>query len=193
MNFVSAAQKQLLIYDGKLTDPDMMRLLSEKAAQGVEVRVIGAIGRRAAGVTVAPCPIRLHAQAILRDGEALFLGSQSLRSLELDARREVGLIMEDAAIARRAMETFEADWAESKALPASNAAILPVEMEADAPAPVEAPPAIPPAIVVKEAIKEAIMEAILEKLGDLPDTKNVKLAIKEGAKEALGEMAGIGK
>ena len=192
ISFVTGAEKQILIYDGKLTDLDMMRLLSEKAAQGVEVRLIGAIGRRAAGIVVAPCPMRLHAQAIIRDGVAMFLGSQSLRSLELDARREVGLIIEDAAVARRAMETFEADWAKSKSLPASAIAALPTletETEAEPPALAAATPAVPPTVAVKEVIKEAIMDALLETLHDLPDTKEIKAAVKEGAKEALGAMA----
>ncbi len=37
---------------------------------------------------------RLHVRAIIRDGAAAFVGSQSLRKLELDGRREVGLIID---------------------------------------------------------------------------------------------------
>ena len=74
------------------------------------MRVIGAVGRRAVGVAVAPLRMRLHAQAIVRDGEELFLGSQSLRSIELDARREVGVLLTDPDITRQVMERFEADW-----------------------------------------------------------------------------------
>jgi hypothetical protein len=33
---------------------------------------------------------RLHVRAMARDGDAAFVGSQSLRALELDGRREVG-------------------------------------------------------------------------------------------------------
>ena len=135
--------------------------------------------------------MRLHAQAILRDGEAMFLGSQSLRSLELDARREVGLIIEDPAVARHALETFEADWAKTKSLPASILATLQAEPEIETPASAEAASLAPTPLAVKEVIKEAIMDAILEKLSDMPDAKNVKLAIKEGAKEALSEMTQI--
>ena len=185
MSFVSDAQGQLPIYDGKLTDPDMMRLLSEKAAAGVEVRVIGAVGKRAAGVTVAPCPMRLHAQAIMRDGAAMFLGSQSLRSLELDARREVGLIIEDAAIAARAVEVFESDWSKTKGQMAPLATALPVPDVEET----DAAPAVPPALAAKEIIKEAIMDALLETLRDLPDTKEIKSAVKEAAKEVLGAVA----
>jgi cardiolipin synthase len=46
----------------------------------------------------------------VRDGTAAFVGSQSLRKLELDGRREVGLIVSDTAVAKRMQEVFEADW-----------------------------------------------------------------------------------
>ena len=57
--------------------------------------------------------LRLHARAIIRDGAQAFIGSQSLRKLELDARREVGVIVHDSRIARRMRAVFEADWAEA--------------------------------------------------------------------------------
>jgi phosphatidylserine/phosphatidylglycerophosphate/cardiolipin synthase-like enzyme len=120
-----AARRQLLIYDGKLTDPDVMAILAAKVRQGVEVKVIGSVGKRAAGVQTAAPPMRLHAQAIVRDGEEMFLGSQSLRSLELDARREVGVIVKDPALVRQVTATFEADWA--KAHGEEPGDLLPVE------------------------------------------------------------------
>jgi phosphatidylserine/phosphatidylglycerophosphate/cardiolipin synthase-like enzyme len=49
-------------------------------------------------------------RAIVRDGSTAFVGSQSLRKLELDGRREVGVIVSDTAIAKRMQEVFEADW-----------------------------------------------------------------------------------
>jgi hypothetical protein len=38
---------------------------------------------------------RLHVRAMVRDGRRAFIGSQSLRRLELDERREIGLIIRD--------------------------------------------------------------------------------------------------
>src|SRR5579871_2098070 len=55
---LESAQRQILIYDGKLSDPDIMRLLSAKVRSGVEVRVIGATGKRAVGVQSAPLFMR---------------------------------------------------------------------------------------------------------------------------------------
>ena len=57
--------------------------------------------------------MRLHVRAIVRDGTQAFVGSQSLRKDELDKRREVGLIINNPAVARKIMQVFEADWAAS--------------------------------------------------------------------------------
>ncbi len=57
--------------------------------------------------------LRLHLRAMLRDGQELFLGSMSLRALELDKRREVGIIVKERAAARQFREVFEEDWAKT--------------------------------------------------------------------------------
>jgi phosphatidylserine/phosphatidylglycerophosphate/cardiolipin synthase-like enzyme len=109
--FIKGAKRQLLIYDGKLTDPQVIRLLQSRARAGVEVRVIGQISNREPGIqAVNLASMRLHAQLIIRDGRQVFLGSQSLRKVELDARREVGLITRDPKVVDRLLATFEADW-----------------------------------------------------------------------------------
>ncbi|HXW05825.1 MAG TPA: phospholipase D-like domain-containing protein [Vicinamibacterales bacterium] len=112
--FIKAARSQLLIYDAKLSDRLMIRLLQERAKAGVEVRVIGKAGKGLAGADVLKLGNRrLHVRAIIRDGRSAFVGSQSLRRLELDGRREVGLIVTNSKIARQMREVFEADWAKS--------------------------------------------------------------------------------
>ena len=50
---------------------------------------------------------------MLRDGQEMFLGSMSLRALELDKRREVGIIVKERAAARQFREVFEEDWAKT--------------------------------------------------------------------------------
>ena len=50
---------------------------------------------------------------MIRDGDTVFVGSQSLRALELDARREVGLIARDPKVVKRMQEVFEEDWAKT--------------------------------------------------------------------------------
>jgi phosphatidylserine/phosphatidylglycerophosphate/cardiolipin synthase-like enzyme len=113
--FIKRAKKSLAIYDPKLTDTQMVRLLALRAKAGVDIRVIGKVGRRASSLRVQKLQggLRLHVRAIIRDGDTVFVGSQSLRALELDARREVGLIVKDSAIVKRLQETFEADWAKT--------------------------------------------------------------------------------
>jgi cardiolipin synthase len=184
IKFLQGTQRQLCIYDGKLTDPDMIRLMQQKAKEGVDIRIIGSVGRRAAGMKVAPPAMRLHAQTIIRDGEQMFLGSQSLRTLELDARREVGVIVDDARhIVQQALEIFEADWNGVKRLATVEAPLA--ETEAAAADPTPPPVAIPD---VKEAVKEAIKNAIIEAIDEAPSSKAVKEAVKEAAREALREV-----
>jgi cardiolipin synthase len=113
-NFIRGAKKQLLIYDVQVSDNLVQRALFERAAAGIEIRIIGNIEKDNPKIReVKLADLRLHVRAIVRDGEEAFLGSQSLRRLELDGRREVGVIITDGRIARRIQSVFEADWTAS--------------------------------------------------------------------------------
>jgi cardiolipin synthase len=110
--FIKKAKKQLLIYDAKVSDRLMLRLLAERAKAGVEIRMFGKLGKGATGIEARKLPdLRLHVRAIIRDGSAAFVGSQSLRKLELDGRREIGILVSDERIAKKMRDVFEADWA----------------------------------------------------------------------------------
>ena len=108
--FIKAAKKELLIYDAKVTDNAIQKLLQDRAKAGVSVRIIGKLEKALDGVEVRKLGARLHVRAMIRDGQLVFLGSQSLRKLELDKRREVGLIVANAKIARQFRAEFEKDW-----------------------------------------------------------------------------------
>jgi phosphatidylserine/phosphatidylglycerophosphate/cardiolipin synthase-like enzyme len=56
-------------------------------------------------------PRRLHLRAMLRDGHELFIGSQSLRHVELEGRREVGIIVRNRSVVTAFREVFDRDWA----------------------------------------------------------------------------------
>ena len=113
--FIKSAKKQLLIYDMKVSDRQMLKLLQDRVKAGVDVRIIGKIGKKAEGLICERMPgMRLHLRAMLRDGQELFLGSMSLRALELDKRREVGIIVKERAAARQFREVFEEDWAKTE-------------------------------------------------------------------------------
>ncbi len=116
--FIREARRQMLIYDPRLSDPMMIRLLQQRANKGVEVRILGKVGKRAAGLNAGKLEtLRLHARVIVRDGQQAFLGSQSLRRLELDARREVGIIVDDAKVVEQLVSVFESDWATTSPSP----------------------------------------------------------------------------
>ncbi len=110
--FIKGAKRQLLIYDVNLQDPVFIKMLEAQAAAGVDVRVIG----KCKGKKIEARPLksmRLHVRAVLRDGVRAFVGSQSLRRIELDKRRELGVLITNAAVTRQIRDVFEADWAEA--------------------------------------------------------------------------------
>jgi cardiolipin synthase A/B len=113
--FVKRAKKQLLIYDEKVTDNLVQRVLLERAKAGVEIRIIGKLEKKLPGIKVRKLSdLRLHVRAIVRDGQEAFVGSQSLRKLELDGRREVGVVVNDSRVAKKIASVFESDWSHAQ-------------------------------------------------------------------------------
>jgi len=109
--FIKGARRELLIYDPHLSDDAMLRLLTERQRAGVEVRAIGKVEAKW-DIPFEKFPgKRLHVRAIIRDGKRAFVGSQSLRKLELEKRREVGIIVTDEKVVQEMKKVFEADWA----------------------------------------------------------------------------------
>ena len=113
--FISGARRQLLIYDPCVSDDAMLRLLTERVKGGVDVRVIGRVEAKWADeIKSEKYPgRRLHIRAIVRDGKRAFVGSQSLRRLELEKRREVGVIVTDQLVVSQMLDVFEKDWAQT--------------------------------------------------------------------------------
>lgn len=111
--FLAGARKELLIYDEGVTDRSMIRILQDRAKAGVDLRIIGKV-EKGHDLSAERYPgKRQHLRCIVRDGQAAFLGSQSLRKLELDARREIGVIVRDRKVVRGIAKMFESDWAET--------------------------------------------------------------------------------
>jgi phosphatidylserine/phosphatidylglycerophosphate/cardiolipin synthase-like enzyme len=114
LELLESAEERLLIYDSRLTDNMMQRVLERRALAGVDVRVIGKVEKRLRGVQVASyAGNRLHVRAIVQDDRRAFVGSQSLRRPELDRRREIGVITDDSGIVKGITKIFEADWSET--------------------------------------------------------------------------------
>jgi cardiolipin synthase len=113
--FIQGARRTLYIYDIELGDGRMLKLLEERIKAGVDVRVIGKVPKPPEGMGLRKLSkLRLHARAMIGDGQRAFVGSQSLRKAELDRRREVGVIVTDTSIARRLQQVFDEDWENAK-------------------------------------------------------------------------------
>lgn len=113
--FLRGARRQLLIYDPGLTDDGMLRIITQRIKAGVEVRIIGKVEAKWNVKSEKYPGKRLHVRAIVRDGKRAFVGSQSLRKLELDKRREVGIVVVDQKVVKQIKAVFEDDWAQTEA------------------------------------------------------------------------------
>jgi phosphatidylserine/phosphatidylglycerophosphate/cardiolipin synthase-like enzyme len=197
--FVKRAKKQLLIYDPKISDKAMLRVLQARAKAGVEIKVIGSVSGRGGLNAKKLGGLRLHTRTIIRDRRQAFVGSQSLRTDELDSRRELGLIIHDVTAVKILIDTFESDWAGARV---KQGPARPRETENPANEPTAASvkqteKAVrvftkeldPLTLSVKKAVRKAVAKAGDDVLHDkdVKDTMKrvVKKAVKEAVKEAI--------
>jgi len=183
--FIQEAKKDLIVYDPKVSDRAMIALLAERARAGVNIRVIGRLLGPVQGVTARRlAQIRLHTRTMVRDGQVAFIGSQSLRTPELDARREVGLIFRDQRAVSRLLRTFEDDWAQAEqadregapmAVPAAKISKKVAKAVAR-----EIPPVTP---IVNGALQKAVGEAQAELI-----QMEVEEVVKDAVREAVEEI-----
>ena len=113
--FIRKAKHHLLVYDSGLTDDTMINELQKRAKAGVRIKILGHLEKKWRGKRLKARDLyrRLHVRAMMRDGRRAFIGSQSMRRLELDERREVGILVRDVAIVKRLERIFESDWSKS--------------------------------------------------------------------------------
>jgi cardiolipin synthase len=203
--FLRRAKKQLLIYDLKITDERMIRILQDRAKAGVEVRIIGRVGKDAEFAIRKISKMRLHARVIIRDRHQAFIGSQSLRRIELDFRRELGLIVRDSRAVKKLTDTFESDWASAETPKKQVAAkeSPAAEIRESTPEPPPDPPKMEPeraiqvlveelhplAETVKEAVRNVVERAGEEFIEDGTVKATVKKVVKQAVKEAVKEVA----
>ena len=211
-SFLRGAKSQLLIYDPKISDPEMLRILHERAKAGVEIKIIGSVGKRGALDVQKLAGRRLHTRTIIRDRQQAFVGSQSLRTAELDFRRELGLIVRDGKAVSKLIETFESDWTPTGSKATKSKATKDTDLSgaaadaADAADDARAGVSVadqkkavkvlnkelsPLAVTVKKAVRNAVAKVGDDVLSDkgVKDTmkKVVKKAVKEAVKEAVQE------
>jgi hypothetical protein len=194
--FLQGATKRLLIYDPEISDQAMLRILEQRAQAGVELKIIGRVRGSAKIQGRKLTPMRLHTRTIIRDDTYAFIGSQSLRELELCSRRELGILFRDDKIVARLTKVFEDDWEAIERAPKQ-----PVE---DAPAPEaslnseaqvakvakkvakavtkELPPVAP---VLRVVVQELVGEAVDMQLDPAAVEETVKEAIKDAVRDAV--------
>jgi phosphatidylserine/phosphatidylglycerophosphate/cardiolipin synthase-like enzyme len=158
-DFIGGAKKKLLLYEMKISDRDFVKLLNKKISDGVEVRILSRAATKGGTIPVRRLNQRLHLRAMMRDGEQGFIGSQSLRKLELEARREIGVVFKDKKIVKQMEDIFEKDWKLSEPV-----------IEADQ---ISAALAIPANKVAKEVAKHIAIKPVVEQVLDkVIDTKS---------------------
>jgi cardiolipin synthase A/B len=194
--FIKGAKKSLVIYDPQVSDTAIVRLLAERARAGVAIRLIGRLVGKVPGMVAHKLPqLRLHTRTMVRDGNLAFLGSQSLREAELDARREVGLIFRDPKIVSQLLATFESDWAVVETSKAQEA------LEPKAPATKLAKKVAKAVTKEMPEVGAIVSVAMKNAPGDLGEVKlvaeevgaavkeAVKVAIRDAVEEALDKAA----
>ena len=186
--FIRAAKSELLIYDPAVSDPTMIRLLEERGKAGVAVRIIGRLARRTPNLEVHKlAKLRLHTRTIIRDAKYAFVGSQSLRTAELDARREVGVILSDRKVVASLAKVFREDWQLAEAAKEQEREKAPAEKVAKKLAKVVARELPPVAPVLEELIKQMGVENTELDLTPGEVEASVKDAVKAAVKEVVQE------
>ena len=175
------------IYDPKISDKEMLHILQVQAAAGVEIKVIGSVAGHGQLDEQKLSGTRLHTRVIISDPRHAFVGSQSLRAAELDSRRELGLIVHDAAVVKTLVETFESDWAASKAKKRLARWKRPDASDEDVARAIQVftKELDPLTANVKRAVRQAVAKAGEDVLNDRDVKETMKKVVKRAVKEAV--------
>jgi cardiolipin synthase len=191
--FLKRAKSQLLIFDPKISDKEMISILRGRAKAGIDIRIIGRMAGQFELAVKKPTSMRLHTRTIIRDQRQAFVGSQSLRLEELDSRRELGLIVRDSKIIKSLVDTFESDWAANEVTKERK-----VENEETAAVPnkdtekvtqILAQEMRPIGVTLKKAVKKAVADAGEKAFEQTMVKKAVKKMVKKAVKDAVKEAA----
>ena len=185
--FINQAKRELLIYDPMISDAEMLRVLGERMRAGVEIKVIGRVGKENPGLEPRNLlKFHLHTRTIIRDRDQAFVGSQSLRMAELNSRREVGVIVHEPNVVNGLIQTFEMDWAMSRVQEKQQFKAKPKAFKKTVKALVKEMSPLHP--IVKEALKEVASETGRAGLNPEEVKETVKEAVKEAVREHVEEI-----
>lgn len=195
--FLKQAKRELLIYDPSISDKEMLGILQERAKAGVTIRVIGKTAGSVPYEVHTLGGTRLHTRTIIRDRSRAFIGSQSLRPAELDLRRELGLIIQDAKVVAKVSAQFEADWASPGSLSASaspketaapESALAAISIKDREEAVQTLTKGLDPlAVSVKKAVRQAVAKVGEDVLHDRGVKDTMKRVVKDAVKKAVKE------
>jgi histone H3/H4 len=135
--------------------------------------------------------LRLHTRTFIRDGKEAFLGSQSLRDLELDSRREIGVIFQDHDVIQKLLKIFEEDWkngvvaTEDEADDISKPPIAKVAKKVAKTVTKTLPPITP---VLRAAVKDALPSNNGVSIDQDEIEETVRMAVKQAVKHAVREV-----
>jgi phosphatidylserine/phosphatidylglycerophosphate/cardiolipin synthase-like enzyme len=153
----------------------------------VEIKIIGRVSKRIPGPEVRkPAKLRLHTRTIIRDRRQAFIGSQSLRTAELDQRREVGIIVRELKVVNGVIKTFEKDWGASAVETEQHPELNLTDIKKATKGLVKELSPLNP--IVKEAIKSAESETDNPSLNPQEVKETVKEAVKEAVRERVDKM-----
>jgi len=95
---IEQARQSIRVLDAKLSDPDLVSLLNDRRAAGIDVEVFS--GKRAGA-------LKSHGKILLIDDRTVVVGSLALAALSLDFRREVAIVVTEPAAVVVAIDLFK--------------------------------------------------------------------------------------
>jgi len=98
LDLLKKAQRSVRIIDHRLSDPQMFAALRQRQAAGVAIQLLG-YGSLEGMVS--------HGRMMLVDDDIAVIGSTALTPASLDERREVGILLRDAANIARLKQFFD--------------------------------------------------------------------------------------
>jgi phosphatidylserine/phosphatidylglycerophosphate/cardiolipin synthase-like enzyme len=96
-SLIESAETSLRLIDAKLSDPDLVSLLNQRRAAGLDVEIYSAkrIG-----------DLKSHGKIMMIDDRRIVVGSLALAALSLDFRREVAIVVDEPSAVAEASELF---------------------------------------------------------------------------------------
>jgi len=130
MQLITSAQHSLLLEEEQITDPAIISALAERSNAGVSVQLVTNAAQEknyqplADLLKEAPQArvgysnvLWMHSKLMIADGARMLMGSVNLIEESLDKRREVSIMITDAAHIARAVAAFQADLVASSPTP----------------------------------------------------------------------------